>query len=147
MLGLFAFFYAVAHLTIYLVLDQGFAFEFILADVAKRPFITAGMVAFLLMVPLAVTSTQGLDPPARAALAAAAPPHLYLRDLPPSLHFLWKVKVVIGEPVYYAAALAVLLGFRFVWQAPHAGRRPAATRAGITTLGPFHGPARASDGA
>src|SRR5918995_2894049 len=59
MLGLFAFFYATVHLTSYIVFDRFFAFGEILADIAKRPFITAGMAAFVLMVPLAVTSTKG----------------------------------------------------------------------------------------
>ena len=59
---------------------------------------------------------QGLDPPAGAALAAAAPPGLLSAPRPPALHFIWKVKVVIGEPVYYAAILALLLGFRLVWR-------------------------------
>jgi sulfoxide reductase heme-binding subunit YedZ len=115
MLGLFAFFYAFVHLSIYVVLDQGLALGFILADVAKRRFITAGMVAFLLLVPLAVTSTrswirrlgrhwQWLHRLVYASGAAAA------------LHFIWKVKVVIGEPVYYAGALAILLGFRLLWR-------------------------------
>ena len=58
MLGLFAFFYALVHLSIYVVLDQGLAFEFILADIAKRRFITAGMLAFVLMLPLALTTTK-----------------------------------------------------------------------------------------
>src|SRR5215218_790371 len=58
MLGLFAFFYGVQHLATYF-LDQGFALKFIVADVLKRPFITMGMIAFLLMVPLALTSTKG----------------------------------------------------------------------------------------
>src|SRR3954451_19988843 len=59
MLGLYAFFYACVHLTIYVVLDQGLELPFILADIAKRRFITAGMAAFLLTLPLAVTSTRG----------------------------------------------------------------------------------------
>ena len=59
LIGLFAFFYASLHLLIYLVVDQGLAWAFIVEDVLERPFITAGMGAFLLLVPLAVTSTKG----------------------------------------------------------------------------------------
>jgi len=59
MLGLFAFFYGTVHLTSYIAFDRFFAFDEILADIAKRPFITAGMAAFVLMLPLAVTSTKG----------------------------------------------------------------------------------------
>ena len=59
MLGLFAFFYATLHLLTYVVLDQGLAFEFIIPDILKRPYITMGMIAFTLLVPLAITSTKG----------------------------------------------------------------------------------------
>ncbi|MFC1662183.1 sulfite oxidase heme-binding subunit YedZ [Gemmatimonadota bacterium] len=59
LLGLFAFFYAFLHLLVYLSLDQGFAWEFILEDVSERPYITVGFAAFLLLLPLAVTSTRG----------------------------------------------------------------------------------------
>ena len=59
MFGLFAFFYATLHLLTYVVLDQGLAFEFILPDIVKRPYITMGMIAFTLLIPLAVTSTKG----------------------------------------------------------------------------------------
>ena len=114
MLGLFSFFYAAVHVTIYLVLDQGLEFQFILADVAKRRFITAGMVAFLLMVPLALTSTRGwirrLGPRWQRLHRL-----VYICAIAASLHFIWKVKVVIGAPVYYAAAVALFLAFRFIW--------------------------------
>jgi sulfoxide reductase heme-binding subunit YedZ len=116
MLGLFAFFYACLHMLAYLAFDQLFSAARVLADVAKRPFITAGMVAFLSLVPLAITSTRGwirrlgrqwqtLHRLAYVAAAAAC------------LHFIWKVKVAVGEPVYYAAILAVLLGLRLAWRA------------------------------
>ena len=131
MLGLFAFFYAAVHLTSYLLFDQVVmeegALGRIAADIAKRPFITAGMTAFLLMIPLAVTSTKGwirrlgrrwqqLHRLVYASAAAAA------------LHFIWKVKVVVGEPVYYAVILAALLAFRIAWRLPRRTdvARPAA---------------------
>ena len=60
MLGLFAFFYATLHFLTYVVLDQFFGWEFILADIAKRPYITMGFTAFVLMIPLALTSTAGM---------------------------------------------------------------------------------------
>jgi sulfoxide reductase heme-binding subunit YedZ len=114
MLGLFAFFYATLHLLIYVVLDQGLAFGFILADIAKRPYITAGMTAFALMIPLAITSTRGWI---RRLGRRWQMLHrlVYVSAAAACLHFLWKVKVAIGEPVYYAAILAVLLLFRLVW--------------------------------
>jgi sulfoxide reductase heme-binding subunit YedZ len=114
MLGLFAFFYASAHLLVYLVFDQALAFRYILPDLVKRPYITAGMTAFLLMVPLAITSTKGWI--RRLGRRWQVLHRLaYFSALAACLHFIWKVKVVIGEPVYYALILAALLGFRLVW--------------------------------
>lgn len=128
MLGLFAFFYASLHLLIYIVLDQGLAVGYILADVGKRRYITAGMLAFLLMLPLAITSTKGWI---RRLGRRWQRLHqlVYASAIAAALHFIWKVKVVIGEPVYYALILAVLLGFRLVWawrQQARAGRRQPA---------------------
>jgi len=128
MLGLFAFFYACIHLSIYLVLDQGIAFRYILADIAKRRFITAGMVAFTCMVPLALTSTKGWI--RRLGRRWQALHRLiYVSGFCACLHFVWKVKVVIGEPVYYAAVLGVLLGFRVLWRY-RPSRRPRVQPAG-----------------
>lgn len=114
MLGLFAFFYACLHMLSYITFDRFFAFDEVLGDIAKRPFITAGMAAFALMIPLAVTSTKGWI---RRLGRRWQVLHrlVYLSALAAAVHFIWKVKVVIGEPIYYAAILAVLLGFRLVW--------------------------------
>jgi len=123
MLGLFAFFYASVHLLTYVVLDQGLAFEFILPDIVKRPYITAGMTAFVLMVPLALTSTKGWI---RRLGRKWQLLHrlVYLSAIAACFHFLWKVKVAIGEPVYYAAALTLLLVFRILWRLrPTPGRQ------------------------
>ena len=127
MLGLFAFFYATVHLFSYIAFDRFFAFGEILADVAKRPFITAGMTAFFFMLPLAVTSTKGWI---RRLGRRWQTLHrlVYVSALAACLHFVWKVKVVIGEPVYYAAILAVLLAFRLLWRFRPSGgirRQPA----------------------
>jgi len=118
MLGLFAFAYATAHLLIYVVVDQGLAFKYIVEDVAKRRFITAGMVAFVLLVPLAITSTKGWI---RRLGRRWQSLHrlVYVSAAAAALHFIWKVKVAVGEPVYYAAILAILLGVRLLWR-----RRP-----------------------
>lgn len=115
MLGLFAFFYACLHVLTYIVLDKYFAFGEMLADVAKRPFITAGFVAFVAMVPLAVTSTKGWI--RRLGRRWQALHRLiYLSGVAAAIHFVWKVKVAVGEPVYYAVAVALLLAFRVFWQ-------------------------------
>jgi sulfoxide reductase heme-binding subunit YedZ len=115
MLGLFAFFYACLHFLTYIVLDKYFAFGEMMADVVKRPFITAGFVAFVAMVPLAITSTNGWI---RRLGRRWQVLHrlIYVSGAAAAVHFVWKVKVVIGEPIYYALAIALLLGFRVVWQ-------------------------------
>jgi methionine sulfoxide reductase heme-binding subunit len=115
MLGLFTFFYASVHFAIYIAIDQFFAFDLILKDIVKRPFITMGFTAFVLMIPLAVTSTKGWI---RRLGRKWQLLHrlIYLSAICAAVHYLWKVKVMIGSPVYYAAIIAILLGFRLVWQ-------------------------------
>lgn len=126
MLGLFAFFYACVHLLSYIAFDRFFVLSEVAADIAKRPFITAGMAAFALMIPLAVTSTKGWI---RRLGRRWQVLHrlVYVSAMAACLHFVWKVKVVFGEPVYYAAFLALLLAFRLVWrlrQGPRVRRQP-----------------------
>jgi sulfoxide reductase heme-binding subunit YedZ len=115
MLGLFAFFYASVHFAIYIGVDQFFAFGFIVKDVAKRPFITMGFTAFVLMIPLALTSTRGWI---RRLGRRWQMLHrlVYVSGVCAAIHYLWKVKVIIGSPVYYATAIGLLLGFRLIWQ-------------------------------
>lgn len=115
MLGLFAFFYASLHFAIYIGVDQFFAFRFIVKDVAKRPFITMGFTAFVLMIPLALTSTKGWI---RRLGRRWQILHrlVYISGVCAAIHYLWKVKVMIGSPVYYAVAVGALLAFRLVWQ-------------------------------
>ena len=115
MLGLFAFFYACVHLFSYLLFDRLFHVGEILTDIADRPFITAGMTALALMIPLAVTSTKGWI---RRLGRRWQTLHriVYLSAAAACLHFVWKVKVVVGEPVYCVTVLTVLLGFRLLWR-------------------------------
>jgi sulfoxide reductase heme-binding subunit YedZ len=124
MLGLFAFFYACLHLTTYVVLDRYFDLSGVWEDVVKRPFITAGMLAFTLMIPLAVTSTRGWI---RRLGRRWQLLHrlIYFSAGAACVHFIWKVKVPVGEPVYYAAILGVLLVFRVVYQFRQSYRSPA----------------------
>nr|MBA2261000.1 ferric reductase-like transmembrane domain-containing protein [Acidobacteriota bacterium] len=84
-------------------------------DVAKRPFITMGMIAFALMVPLALTSTKGWI---RRLGKRWTLLHrlIYFSAIAAAIHYLWKVKVVIGSPVYYAVIVGVLLAFRVFWE-------------------------------
>ena len=115
MLGLFAFFYACVHLCSYMLFDRLFQIGEILTDIADRPFIMAGMTALALMIPLAVTSTKGWI---RRLGRRWQTLHriVYFSAAAGCLHFAWKVKVVVGEPVYYAAIVAMLLGFRLLWR-------------------------------
>jgi sulfoxide reductase heme-binding subunit YedZ len=114
MLGLFAFFYATLHFLSYWSFDLGFAFGAMVGDVLKRPFITLGFIAFLLLVPLAVTSTKGWI---RRLGKNWALLHrlVYLAAICAVIHFAWKVKVFTGDPVIYAAMLILLLGIRVFW--------------------------------
>jgi sulfoxide reductase heme-binding subunit YedZ len=114
MLGLFAFFYATLHFLSYWAFDLTFAADAIIVDILKRPFITLGFTAFLLLVPLALTSTKGWI---RRLGKRWTFLHrlVYVSAICAVIHFAWKVKVFTGDPVRYAVALVVLLGFRVVW--------------------------------
>jgi sulfoxide reductase heme-binding subunit YedZ len=114
MLGLFAFFYAALHLTTYLWLDQFFDWTAILDDIVKRPYITVGFAAFVLMVPLAVTSTQGwmrrLGRDWKRLHRA-----VYLIGILGVLHALWLAKADLFDPAVDAVILSVLLAARMPW--------------------------------
>jgi methionine sulfoxide reductase heme-binding subunit len=124
--GLFAFFYASVHLAIYLGLDQFFAWSYIWEDVAERPFITVGAAAFLCLLPLALTSTRGWI---RRLGRNWVRLHrlVYLAAPLAVLHYLWKQKADVRDPLIAAAVLAVLLGSRVAWWLSR--RRSAARRA------------------
>jgi methionine sulfoxide reductase heme-binding subunit len=96
------------------MLDQYFDWRAMIADVGKRPFITMGFTAFVLMVPLALTSTKGWI---RRLGRKWQTLHrlIYLSAICAAIHFIWKVKVVSGDPILYAGAVVILLGFRVVW--------------------------------
>ena len=115
MLGLFAFFYAFLHFLTYLVLDKYFALDEMMADVVKRPFITMGFLAFVLMIPLALTSTKGWI---RRLGRRWQVLHrlIYISGIAAAIHYVWKGKVLLGPSVYYATAIGLLLAFRLVWQ-------------------------------
>jgi len=114
MLGLFAFFYALLHAATYAFLDQGGKLSRIFADVTKRPFIFAGFAAFLILIPLAATSTAAsvrrLGFPRWKRLHRL----VYLAGGLGVLHFLLRVKKDVTEPVVYIAILAVFLLARVV---------------------------------
>jgi methionine sulfoxide reductase heme-binding subunit len=115
MLGLFAFFYATLHFLTWLVLDQFFGWEFILADIAKRPYITIGFTGFVLMIPLAITSTAGWIRRLGGRWWNRLHRLVYATGVAGVIHFLWLVKVVSTEQIVYAVILGVLLGLRLWW--------------------------------
>jgi len=110
-LGLLAFYYAALHLSVYLFLDQGLDASAIVADIIKRPYITVGMLAFVVLVPLAVTSNT---PMIRRLGAGWQRLHryVYLAAALAAVHFVMVVKSWPLEPLVYAAIVAVLLLFR-----------------------------------
>lgn len=131
MLGLYAFFYASAHFATYLVLDLGGYWAQILDDIVKRPFITVGFSAWLLLLPLVATSTRGMM---RRLGRRWGQLHrlVYAIAVLAVLHFVWLVKSDLREPLIYAGILALLLGLRVWWAlrkravarpAPRAGAR------------------------
>ena len=111
MLGLFAFFYASLHFATYLGLDLFFDFRAIGKDIIKRPYITVGFIAFVVMVPLAITSTAGMI---RRLGKRWQQLHrlVYLAAIAGVIHFYWLVKADISRPAQYGAVLALLLGYR-----------------------------------
>lgn len=111
MLGLFAYFYVVLHLLGYLWFDQFFDWEEIWFDILERPFITVGMIAFVLLTPLAITSTKGMI---RRLGKKWKRLHtlIYPISILAVLHFWWMVKLDKREPLIYAFILAILLGER-----------------------------------
>ena len=115
MLGLFAFFYACLHFLTYLWLDQFFAWRDIIEDIAKRPYITVGFLAFVLLVPLALTSTNSMVKRLGGQNWLRLHRLIYFIAAAGVVHFLWLVKSDIREPAMYGAILAVLLGLRFFW--------------------------------
>lgn len=134
MLGLFAFFYASLHFTIYVFIDQFFDWETIVEDIAKRPFITVGFAAFVLLIPLAVTSTKGW-----IRRLGRRWQHLhrliYVAASLAVVHFIWKVKSDLRDPLWYASILGLLLGFRAVWWLAKRMRAPAGLRSGTDQYG------------
>lgn len=114
MLGLFAFFYACLHFVIYIGLDQFFDPAAIARDIVKRPFVTVGFTAFVLLIPLAATSTRAMM---RRLGRRWQPLHrlIYLIALLGVIHYLWLVRKDLTEPLLYGGVLALLLAARLPW--------------------------------
>jgi len=113
MLGLFAFVYGVLHVATYVALDQFFHWEAIFEDIVERPFVTVGLVAFLLLIPLAATSSQWTMRRLKR-LWVGLHRIVYIATTLGVIHFWWAVKTDIRRPAIYATILMVLLGYRLI---------------------------------
>lgn len=111
-LGLFAFFYATLHFLTYLVLDQFFGWSFIVEDIMDRPYITVGFTAFVLLIPLALTSTKGWIKRLGGKRWNAIHRLIYLSAAGGVLHYLWLVKADTRKPILFGVILIALLATR-----------------------------------
>jgi sulfoxide reductase heme-binding subunit YedZ len=112
MLGLFAFFYAVLHFTVWVAVDHFFDWPRMIADIWKRPYITVGMLALTLLIPLAATSTAKMVKRLGGRNWRRLHTLVYATGVLAILHFLWLAKKGRDEPFVYAAVLALVLGVR-----------------------------------
>ncbi|MDP1570209.1 MAG: protein-methionine-sulfoxide reductase heme-binding subunit MsrQ [Vicinamibacterales bacterium] len=125
MIGLFAFFYGSLHFLTYFILDHSLMFSGVWEDVVKRPYITAGFTAFVLMIPLAVTSTQGWIRRLGGRRWNLLHKLVYVSAALGVLHYWWKVKLDVTDPAMYAGLVAALLAAR-VWRVVQARRQRSA---------------------
>ncbi|HEX3094419.1 MAG TPA: protein-methionine-sulfoxide reductase heme-binding subunit MsrQ [Candidatus Angelobacter sp.] len=129
MLGLFAFFYGSLHLMTYVWLDKFFDVHAMLHDIAKRRFITAGMTAWSLMLPLALTSTTGWIRRLGGKRWQKLHRLIYFSAAAGVVHFIWLVKADLRRPLTYGGILAVLLAYRLIaWLVTRLRTRRAAVR-------------------
>jgi sulfoxide reductase heme-binding subunit YedZ len=128
-LGLFAFFYAALHFLAYLVLDEFFDWGAIVADIAQRPFITVGFLALVLMVPIAFTSTNGWVRRLGYLRWQRIHQVVYLAGALAVVHFIWRVKLDVSQPLVYAAIFAGLIALRLAfWLRKRAAERSRVRR-------------------
>ena len=128
MLGLFAFFYASLHFLTYIWLDKSFDLHDMLADIVKRKFITVGFTGFVLLIPLALTSTAWSIRKLGGKRWQMLHRLIYFSAIAGVIHYTWLVKADLHKPLEYAFVLSVLLGYRIVvWGIPKfKGKRRAA---------------------
>jgi sulfoxide reductase heme-binding subunit YedZ len=129
MLGLFAFFYGTLHFTTYIWFDKSFVVHDMLEDIAKRRFITVGLLGFVLMIPLALTSTAWTIRKLGGKRWQALHRLIYFSAIAGVIHYIWLVKADLTKPLQYGAILAVLLGYRIVvWFRPKGPRKAIPVR-------------------
>ncbi len=117
-LGLAAFFWAMGHLSVYIVLDQFFDWPEIVKDILKHLYITVGMLAFVLMIPLALTSTKSSIRKLGGKRWNQLHRLVYVSAVAGCVHYLWAVKKDLAEPMLYAAVFVVLFALRVVLRKP-----------------------------
>lgn len=132
MLGLYAFFYVLLHFTTYIWLDRFFVFDEIGKDIAKRPYITVGFICFLLLIPLAVTSTNAMVRRLGAKRWQRLHKMIYAIAIGGVLHYLWLVKSDIILPLAYGLVLVLLL----VLRVPAVSKKLSMIRFGASSLSP-----------
>ncbi len=115
MIGVFAFFYALLHFSTYLVLDQFFDWDSIVADIKKRPFITIGFASFVLLIPLAITSFNKMIKWLGSKRWTALHRLVYFIAIGGVIHYLWLVKADKQRPIIYGAIVLTLLGIRLFY--------------------------------
>lgn len=132
-LGLAAFFWAMGHLSVYIVLDQFFDWPEIVKDILKHLYITVGMLAFVLMIPLALTSTKSSIRKLGGKRWNQLHRLVYVSAVAGCVHYLWAVKKDLAEPMLYAAVFVVLFALRFILRkrGPR-GPRPVPPDASVT---------------
>jgi sulfoxide reductase heme-binding subunit YedZ len=123
-LGLAAFVWALGHLSVYIGLDQFFDWPAITDDILKRLYITLGMLAFVLMIPLALTSTKAAIRKLGGKRWNRLHRLVYVSAIAGCMHFLWAVKKDLTEPIIYAAVFVVLFALRFIRRTPGRVRHP-----------------------
>jgi methionine sulfoxide reductase heme-binding subunit len=124
MLGLYAFFYGSLHFLTYIWLDKFFNLHEMIADIEKRKFITIGLTAFTLLIPLAITSTTGWIRRLGGKRWQMLHRLIYISAICGVIHYLWLVKADIRKPLEYGAILAALLSYRvLVWILPKSANR------------------------
>jgi len=130
LLGLFAFFYACLHFSVWVVLDHFFDWGALGEDIVKRPYITVGMAALLLLIPLAATSTTAAIKWLGGVTWRRLHSVVYLVGILAALHYLWLAKKVNPQPYYYLGVLLLLLGIRLAdWARRRVARREASAGA------------------
>jgi sulfoxide reductase heme-binding subunit YedZ len=128
MIGLFAFFYGSLHFLTYIWLDKFFDLHDMVKDIGKRPFITVGFTAFVLLIPLAVTSTAGWIRRLGGKRWQRLHRLIYATAALAVVHYYWLVKSDVRLPLFYAAVVALLLGYRLAaWLRGRRKGRPAST--------------------